>query len=104
MTAWTPQEIRTLTRNMHFTPSGIRSVIPTRTVEAIRKQKARITKLYPSSKDWRERADIYGSLRLRGWSGMEANLYVSACLGDEKAVEKLTRSGLWNMKCEGVMS
>lgn len=104
MTVWTPKEIRTLTRNMHFKPKGIQRVIPGRSVDAIRKMKAKITKVYPSVKDWRERADIAGSLRMRGWSGIEANLYVSACTGDEHALKELTQRGLWNIECEGVMS
>ena len=103
MTAWTPKEIRTLMRNMHFKPKGIQSVIPGRSVGAIRKMKAKVAGIFPTRSDWRERSDIGSGLRMRGWSGIEANLYVSDCTGDEHALKELTQRGLWNMECEGVM-
>lgn len=105
MTAWTEQEIRTLRQNMHFTASGIRNVIPTRSVDAIRKQRKQMMApmKFLAGEHTRVGSEIMASLQKRGWNRFETTLYMRACKADEGALQMLKQRGLWDMKCEGVM-
>ena len=105
MTAWTEKEIRTLRQNMHFKPSGVRSVIPGRTVDAIRHQRNRMLKpmQFLKGEHTRVGAEIMASLQKRGWNRFETTLYIRACKSDEGALQMLKQRGLWDMNCEGVM-
>lgn len=103
---WTEQELKTLRQNMHFNATGISKVIPARSKEAIRKrrQKLMLPKNFLAGAPKNEGMRIAATLSRRGWNAREITLYIRACSGEQEGVQFLSKLGLWNMECKGVMS
>lgn len=99
---WTQTELNTLLQNLHLTPSGIRSVIPGRTLKGISDKKRRVMKrgAYNPSQG----KAIMQSLKKRNWNIVEISHYMQAIRGDNASQQRLYNAGLWNIKATGVMS
>lgn len=101
----TERERNTMLQNLHFKPDTLRCLFPKRAKSTVAKWRDDL--LTPGKfiigQRGKDRAKIHASLIKRGWSTSEAILYFQACQGDQHAVQKLKRSGLWGADCKGVL-
>ena len=91
---WTPQETRTMQQNLHIKPAVLTSVIPNKTCDQIaRKRRYILDGNLPL--DARNRRLVVNSLKRKGWSELDRNLYMGAADGCKVARDYLISRGLW---------